>query len=321
MATKIARSMVTEYGMSAKLGAVKYGSGDDEPFLGRTYGHQAEYSIEAAREIDEAVRALIEAAHNEAWAVLNSNRLVLDRLAGELLEKETVERKELEVIFEDVEKRPRITDFDDFGARTPSDQPPIKTPGELAIERGEPWPPPAPPRRPRGIETGAPPAAPAPAPQSGVPVPAGAITGGYAGPPGGAPPNWSGGVLPGPLGPMPGWGAPPAAGIVPGGVGGVPGGAPQGYANGANGANGYGAPYGQQNGHAAPQGAYGVGPQDAPQPGADGAASQGEDGRARQGLNPGQGQNPGQNPGQGQNPAQPPSAAPEPDPWAPPEGR
>ena len=48
-ATKIARAMVTEYGMSAKLGAVKYGTGDDEPFLGRTYGHQAEYSIEVGR--------------------------------------------------------------------------------------------------------------------------------------------------------------------------------------------------------------------------------------------------------------------------------
>ncbi|HET8591631.1 MAG TPA: ATP-dependent zinc metalloprotease FtsH, partial [Nakamurella sp.] len=149
MATKIARSMVTEYGMSAKLGAVKYGTGDDEPFLGRTYGHQAEYSIEVAGEIDEEVRALIEAAHTEAWAVLNTNRDVLDSLAGKLLEQETVERKELEVIFADVTKRPRITAFDEFGARLPSDRPPIKTPGELAMERGEPWPPPEPPRKPR----------------------------------------------------------------------------------------------------------------------------------------------------------------------------
>lgn len=142
MATKLARSMVTEYGMSAKLGAVKYGSGDDEPFLGRTYGHQAEYSIEAAKGIDDEVRALIEASHNEAWAVLNDNRDHLDELARVLLEQETVERKELEVIFKDVVKRPRITTFDEFGNRRPSDRPPIKTPGELALERGEPWPPP-----------------------------------------------------------------------------------------------------------------------------------------------------------------------------------
>jgi cell division protease FtsH len=53
-------------------------------------------------------------------------------------------RAELEAIFADVEKRPRLTLFDDFGGRIPSDKPPIKTPGELAIERGEPWPKPTP---------------------------------------------------------------------------------------------------------------------------------------------------------------------------------
>src|SRR6201999_1916349 len=55
--------------------------------------------------------------------------------AGELLEKETLHRAELEGIFADVEKRPRLTMFDDFGGRIPSDKPPIKTPGELAIAR------------------------------------------------------------------------------------------------------------------------------------------------------------------------------------------
>ena len=63
-------------------------------------------------------------------------------LATQLLEKETLTRKDLEKIFADVDKRPRITAFNDFGERTPSDKPPVKTPGELAIERGEPWPPP-----------------------------------------------------------------------------------------------------------------------------------------------------------------------------------
>ena len=65
-------------------------------------------------------------------------------LAGELLEKETLHRAELKAIFADVKKRPRLTVFDDFGGRIPSDKPPIKTPGELAIERGEPWPKPMP---------------------------------------------------------------------------------------------------------------------------------------------------------------------------------
>lgn len=143
-ATKTARAMVTEFGMSAKLGAVKYGSEHGDPFLGRTMGNQADYSHEVARDIDDEIRKLIEAAHTEAWEILTEYRDVLDTLAGELLEKETLHRPELEQIFSGVEKRPRLTVFDDFGGRIPSDKPPIKTPGELAIERGEPWPQPVP---------------------------------------------------------------------------------------------------------------------------------------------------------------------------------
>ncbi|MDC9015464.1 ATP-dependent zinc metalloprotease FtsH [Mycobacterium marinum] len=143
-ATKVARAMVTEYGMSARLGAVKYGTEHGDPFLGRSMGTQSDYSHEVAREIDEEVRKLIEAAHTEAWEILTEYRDVLDTLAGQLLEKETLHRPELESIFADVEKRPRLTMFDDFGGRIPSDKPPIKTPGELAIERGEPWPQPMP---------------------------------------------------------------------------------------------------------------------------------------------------------------------------------
>ena len=143
-ATKIARAMVTEYGMSSKLGAVRYGTEHGDPFLGRTMGTQADYSHEVAQIIDDEVRKLIEAAHTEAWEILTEYRDVLDTLAGELLEKETLHRVELEAIFGEVKKRPRLTMFDDFGGRVPSDKPPIKTPGELAIERGEPWPKPVP---------------------------------------------------------------------------------------------------------------------------------------------------------------------------------
>jgi len=140
-ATKIARAMVTEYGMSARLGAVRYGRDQGDPFLGRTMGNQPDYSLEVAHEIDEEVRKLIEAAHTEAWEILNTYRDVLDDLVRELLEKETLTRKDLERIFDQVGKRPRITAFNDFGGRTPSDKPPISTPAELAKERGEPWPP------------------------------------------------------------------------------------------------------------------------------------------------------------------------------------
>ncbi|WP_019201055.1 ATP-dependent zinc metalloprotease FtsH [Tsukamurella sp. 1534] len=140
-ATKVARAMVMEYGMSSRLGAVKYGQDEGDPFLGRGMGGGAQYSNTVAAQIDEEVRSLIEAAHTEAWSILNEYRDVLDVLAGELLEKETLVRKDLERIFESVEKRPRITQFDDFGHRTPSNKPPIKTPKEIAIENGDPWPP------------------------------------------------------------------------------------------------------------------------------------------------------------------------------------
>ena len=146
-ATKIARAMVTEYGMSARLGAVKYGREQGDPFLGRSMGNQADYSLEVAHEIDEEVRKLIEAAHTEAWEILNTYRDVLDNLVLEVLEQETLNRKDLERIFGSVEKRPRITTFNDFGERTPSDKPPIQTPAEMAHERGEPWPPATEPER------------------------------------------------------------------------------------------------------------------------------------------------------------------------------
>lgn len=143
-ATAVARAMVTEYGMSAKLGAVRYGSEHGDPFVGRAMGTTPDYSHEVARDIDDEVRKLIEAAHTEAWEILTEYRDVLDVLAGELLERETLHRADLEKIFGDVAKRPRLTAFDDFGGRVPSEKPPIKTPGELAIERGEPWPQPKP---------------------------------------------------------------------------------------------------------------------------------------------------------------------------------
>ncbi len=89
-ATSIARAMVTEYGMSSKLGAVKYGQNDNEPFLGRTMGHQRDYSDAIAAEIDTEVRSLIELAHDEAWEILVEYREVLDNIVLELIEKETI---------------------------------------------------------------------------------------------------------------------------------------------------------------------------------------------------------------------------------------
>ncbi|HAA79963.1 MAG TPA: cell division protein FtsH, partial [Microbacteriaceae bacterium] len=90
-----ARRMVTEFGMSATIGAVKLGSASGEVFLGRDMGHQRDYSDSLAEVVDKEVRALVDHAHTEAWKVLNSNRAILDALATELLEKETLDHNAL----------------------------------------------------------------------------------------------------------------------------------------------------------------------------------------------------------------------------------
>ena len=130
-ATKLARAMVTEYGMSAKLGAVKYGTGDAEPFMGRDYGNQRDYSEDIAADIDGEVRDLIEGAHDEAWEILQQYRDALDAMVLELVEKETLAKDDLERILAPVRKRPPHNSFTSFGKRTPSDRPPIEIPPSL----------------------------------------------------------------------------------------------------------------------------------------------------------------------------------------------
>jgi cell division protease FtsH len=123
--------MVTEYGMSSKLGAVKYGQKDSEPFLGRDYGHTRDYSEDIAADIDGEVRELIEGAHDEAWEILVQYRDVLDAMVVELVEKETLSKDDLERILAPVRKRPPHNTFTAFGKRTPSDRPPVEIPASL----------------------------------------------------------------------------------------------------------------------------------------------------------------------------------------------
>ncbi|MDR3359793.1 MAG: ATP-dependent zinc metalloprotease FtsH [Bifidobacteriaceae bacterium] len=105
-ATATARKMVMEYGMTADLGSVRYGQAEGEVFLGKSYGHQRDYSEAVAAQIDYEVKELIENAHTEAWEILRENREVLDRLVLELLERETLSESELAVVFRDIVKRP-----------------------------------------------------------------------------------------------------------------------------------------------------------------------------------------------------------------------
>ena len=124
-ATNLARAMVTQYGMTERIGAIKLGNSEGEPFLGRDYGHQRDYSEEVAGIVDEEIRNLIQNAHQEAFDILVENRKVLDQLVVELLERETLLKDDIAKIFTGIKRvkpRPAWTGSPD---RTPSSQPPV----------------------------------------------------------------------------------------------------------------------------------------------------------------------------------------------------
>ena len=127
-ATSVARKMVMQFGMTERLGAIKYGAESGEVFMGRDMGHGREYSEEVASAIDEEVRAFIDVAHHEAYEILAENRDVLDALVVELLEKETLNREEIERIFEPLNRRPGRPAWTGSARRSPSDRPPVDVP-------------------------------------------------------------------------------------------------------------------------------------------------------------------------------------------------
>jgi cell division protease FtsH len=119
-ATDLARRMVTEYGMSEKLGPLSFGKRDEMIFLGRDIAEQRNYSDEVAKQIDEEVRAIIDRAYERAHDVLTSNRERLDRLAAKLVAEETVDSPDFEALFSDL---PPKTD--------------VRTHGSIVVAPGE----------------------------------------------------------------------------------------------------------------------------------------------------------------------------------------
>jgi cell division protease FtsH len=105
-ATDIARRMVTEFGMSDKLGPLSFGKRDELVFLGREIGEQRNFSEDVAKLIDEEVRAIIDRAYARATEVLTTHRDRLDRLADKLIAEETVEREQFETIFDGLPPKP-----------------------------------------------------------------------------------------------------------------------------------------------------------------------------------------------------------------------
>jgi len=133
-ATNLARAMVTQYGMTERLGAIKLGESNSEPFLGRDLGHSRNYSEDVAAIVDEETKKLLANAHQEAYDILEENRDVLDNLVLALVEKETLGKDEIAAIFEPLHRRPQRPAWTGSDTRKPSERPAVEIP-EWILER------------------------------------------------------------------------------------------------------------------------------------------------------------------------------------------
>jgi cell division protease FtsH len=131
-ATALARAMVTQYGMTERLGAIKLGEAQGEPFLGRDMGHTRNYSEDVAAIVDEETKKLLQTAHQEAFDILEENRDVLDALVRALMEHETLDKAEVAEIFEALRRRPVRPAWTGSPEREPSQIPPIEVPKAAA---------------------------------------------------------------------------------------------------------------------------------------------------------------------------------------------
>jgi len=127
-ATALARAMVTQYGMTERLGAIKLGEAAGEPFLGRDMGHTRNYSEDVAAIVDEETKKLLSNAHQEAFDILEENRDVLDTLVLALMERETLDKGEIKDIFVALRRRPVRPAWTGSPSREPSAIPPIDVP-------------------------------------------------------------------------------------------------------------------------------------------------------------------------------------------------
>jgi cell division protease FtsH len=136
-ATSLARAMVTQFGMTERLGAIKLGDNNAEPFLGRDLGHTRNYSEDVAAVVDEETKKLLTTAHQEAFDILEENRDVLDHLVTKLLEKETLDKEEVAAIFEPLRRRPVRPAWTGSPDRLPSKIPPVHVPKAASNGSGD----------------------------------------------------------------------------------------------------------------------------------------------------------------------------------------
>ena len=107
--TATAKQMVMRFGMSEKLGPRVFGHDHGQPFLGREFSSEPDYSDEIAREIDDEIRRIVESAHQRAKDILLAHHAMLDAGADALLARESLEQDELIALFEHHDRRSRLT--------------------------------------------------------------------------------------------------------------------------------------------------------------------------------------------------------------------
>ena len=130
-ATALARAMVTQYGMTERLGAIQLGKDTGEPFLGRDMGHSRNYSEDVAAIVDDETKKLLATAHQEAFDILVENRDVLDALVLALLDRETLDKEEVAEVFLPLRRRSERPAWTGSPDRVPSTIPPIEIPQEI----------------------------------------------------------------------------------------------------------------------------------------------------------------------------------------------
>jgi len=133
-ATNTARQMVTKYGMSSEIGSISLGSGSSEPFLGRELASAKDHSERIAELVDTEVQKILDSALDEAHQALTKNRAVLDELAEQLLQKETLNQEDIAKIFEPVKKLPKRKVWHSSESRPHSRKGPIDVPERLVKE-------------------------------------------------------------------------------------------------------------------------------------------------------------------------------------------
>ena len=126
--TATAKQMVMRFGMSEKLGPRVFGHDHGQPFLGREFSAEPDYSDEIAREIDDEIRRIVEAAHVQAKEILNGHRDDLEKLSEILVKRETIEKEQFEALLSGQ------TEEDVFGAEAPP-PPEVPIPPAAPAER------------------------------------------------------------------------------------------------------------------------------------------------------------------------------------------